>query len=154
MFRFLPLFLILLALPAMAAEVDWIEGCNVDGSRDLNTSPVVTTLNPGDYACAESGTQTDVTDELDVSQCDHIDVMQFTDPNGDGDDSLVSGVPEICSDLVDDDDSCNSMGLTAFSGNTFLEGLGARFFRVASAGTTDASANVRWEVRCVGRARE
>ncbi len=160
MYRYIPLILlatllacVFVAMPSGAAEDDWIKGCDVDGSFDLNTTPVTTLLQPGEVACAESITQTNVTDELNVSQCNHIDVIQYDDADGDGDVSTVTGTPQVCPDARDDDDSCTAMGLVAFVGDTFLEGLGARFFRVASGGTTD-TAPVRWEVRCVGRARE
>lgn len=151
--RLIAFLIILFAFPAMAAEDNWIQWCKVDASFDLLTAPVVTTLQPGERACAESITQTNVTDELDVSQCDHIDVIQYDDADGDADVSTVTGQPQVCPDARDDDQSCTAMGLTAFSGDTFLEGLGATFFRVASGGTTD-TAPVRWEVRCVGKAGE
>lgn len=151
--RLIILLITLLALPAWAAEDDWIKGCGVDGSFDLNTSPTTTTLQPGEVACAESVTQTNVTDELDVNQCKWVDVWQYDDADGDADVSTVTGQLQVCPDARDDDDSCTAGGISAFSGDDFVMGVGARFIRVASGGTTD-TAPVRWEVRCVGRARE
>ena len=153
--RFLAIMasLIFLAAPAFAAEADWIGGCNEDATtRALEATPVVLSLAPGERACAESITDTDVTDELDVSRCDEVDVFQFIDPDGDADDSTVSGQLEVCPSQIDDDDSCSDMGLTAFTGNTFTAGLGATYIRVAAAGTTD-TAEVRWEVRCSAPSR-
>jgi hypothetical protein len=134
-----------------AAEVDWIGGCNIDATFDLEATPIVTVLAAGSFACAETVTQTDVTEVLDVSQCDHIDVLQWDDADGDADLSTVVGQPQMCPNRTDDDDSCDAFALTEFAGNVYLEGLGANFFRIAATGTTD-TAPVRWEVRCVGRA--
>ena len=145
-----------LLLPGLssAGDVDWIKSCQQDGSRDLVTAAAfprseTTNLKPGQYACAESITATEVTDQLKVSQCNHVDVFQYDDPDGDADISTVVGQVQICPDSTDDDDSCSSFGLTEFSGDSFLEGLGATYIRIEVNGTTD-TAPVRWEVRCVG----
>jgi len=147
------LALLLCAPSAWAAEADWIEGCDEDSTtRALTTVNVTLSLAPGERACAESITATDVTDELNVGRCDEVDIFQYIDPDGAADDSTVTGQVEICPSVIDDDDSCDDFGITAFTGDTFLAGLGATYIRVAAAGTTD-TAEVRWEVRCSGPSR-
>ncbi len=154
MIRYIPFLLLLTLMPlqALAAEDDWIFGCNEDSNNDLLLVPVVIKLNPGEVACAESITQTNVTTTLDVTGCEYIDVFQWDDADGDADLSTVVGQPELCPDERDSDASCDDFGLAAFATDVFLQGLGARFFRVASGGTTD-TAPVRWEVHCHKRSR-
>lgn len=144
------LFLCVLLMSSTASAADWIDSCLQDSNRDLVTtsSSIVTTLTPGRYACAETITNTDDTTILSVGGCNHIDVFQYNDPDGDDDISTVTGQPQICPDNTADDSSCGNFGLAAFSGDVYLEGLGVSFFRVQAAGTTD-TAPVRWEVRCV-----
>jgi len=141
---------------AGAQEVNWIKSCQDDSSRDLVTTTAfpqseTTNLKPGQYACAESITATDVTANLNVSQCNHVDIFQWVDADGDDDDSTIVGQVQVCSNEFDDDSSCDSFGFVEFSGDSYLEGLGARYIRVEVNGTTD-TAPARWEVRCVGSA--
>lgn len=145
--------LVCLAGPVWASEADWIGGCNeVAATRALNTVPVVLTIAPGERACAQSVTATDVTAVLNVGRCDEVDVFQFIDPDGDADDSTLVGQVEICPSALDSDSACSDMGITEFSGNTFIAGLGATYVRIEVNGTTD-TAEARWEVRCSGPSR-
>ncbi|MEE8386106.1 MAG: hypothetical protein V3S01_09330 [Dehalococcoidia bacterium] len=143
---------LLLALPASAAEDDWIFGCAENATFDLLTAPTTTKLIPGEVACAESITQTNVTSNLDVGACEYIDVYQWPDADGDADVSTVVGQPQLCPNSQDDDQSCDEFGLAEFAADAFVQGLGARWFRMKSAGTTD-TAPVRWEVHCMRKGR-
>lgn len=147
--------LLLFAGPAFADSEAWIDGCNdspTANAHALLATPTTSALVPGERACAISATQTNETLVLDVSACNHVDILQFLDADGDGTESTVVGQVQLCPNSFDDDDACDDFGLTVFTASdTFLEGLGASYIRIASAGTTDADL-VRWEVRCIGRA--
>lgn len=146
---------LLLTGPALADSEAWILGCSdalTVNAHALLTSNPTTTLIPGERACATSATQTNETLVLDVTACNHVDVLQFLDADGDGTESTLVGQVELCPNIFDDDDACDDFGLTVFGANDeYLEGLGASYIRIKSGGTTDADL-VRWEIRCVGSA--
>ena len=146
---------LLVAGAASADSEAWISHCNESGTvndHNLQATPVITTLAPGERACAESVTQTNETSILHVGRCSQVDIFQYIDADGDGIDSTVTGQVQICPGNNDNDDSCDDFGLAAFTAaDVFLQGLGATYIRIASGGTTDAD-QVRWEVRCEGNA--
>lgn len=147
--------LFLLSSPAWADSEAWIAGCDDAATADdheLAAVTVTSALIAGERACTTSATSTNETLVLDVSACDHIDVFQFVDADGDGTSSLVIGQIQFCPNSFDDDDSCDDFEVTVFAAaDEIRAGLSASFVRIASAGTSDADL-VRWEIRCVGQA--
>lgn len=145
---------------ASPAESKWIRNCETATAGgglidDATASDRKTTqsLKPGQSACADSVTATDVTYNINVSQCNHVDVFQHIDPDGDADNSTIVGQVQLCSSKVDDDQSCADFGLTEFSGNDAIWGLGAIWMRIEVNGTTD-TAEARWDIHCVGNAQQ
>lgn len=158
MLRFILTVAAMLLITTGAAWADseaWIAGCSdspTANAHALLSETTTTRIVPGERACAVSNNQTNETLVLDVSACNHVDILQFLDADGDGTESTLVGQVELCPNSFDDDDACDDFGLTIFgAADTFLEGLGASFIRIKSAGTTDADL-VRWEVRCVAKA--
>jgi hypothetical protein len=154
------LFVLFWAGSASSAESKWVRNCETvavgGGLIDDTTASsrkLTQSLKPGQTACADSVTATDVTYNINVSQCNHVDVFQFIDPDGDDDDSTIVGQVQLCSSQADDDSSCADFGLTEFSGNDALWGLGAIWMRVEVNGTTD-TAEARWDIHCVGNAQQ
>jgi len=154
--------IVLLIAPEVASANDnaWIKNCEdtsvdsgvlIDDTDAANAGKLTTVLKPGHWACADSADATHETVILDVGQCNHVDIFQFDDAIGDGTNSTVVGQVQLCPNAKDDNQSCDSFGLAEFSGNSYLEGLGARKIRIESNGTTDADV-VRYEVHCIGSA--
>lgn len=147
--------LLLLVGTASADSEAWIAGCSdaeTVNAHALLAGPTTVKLLPGERACAISATSTNETLVLDVTDCDHVDVLQFLDADGDGTASNVLGQVQFCPNSFDDDDACDDFAITVFgAADETRTGLSTSFIRVASLGTTDADL-VRWEIRCVGRA--
>jgi len=149
---------VLLGLPVVTNAADWIRGCKESSSGVLATTatPGVfesTGLRPGQFACAETLTQTDNTDVLYIGDCAAVQVFQFDDPDGDADNSTVQGTPQLCPTLTPDDQACDTVpGGSILTGNDANYDVTGVWFRVVASGTTD-TALVRWVVLCSNSAR-
>lgn len=143
---------VLLGLPASGAE--WVRNCkDADLDGTLNTSGSgfdVNNLSPGGFACADSVSNSDDAEVIDIHQCENVDVFQFADPDGEGTDTAITGTVELCpsrSAVADLDEECApAPGTTVLSGNDAIYGLGGIWLRIEAGGS--GTEIVRWAIHC------
>jgi hypothetical protein len=73
---FLAMLSIWMAIPALAADLEWYEGCG--------SSPTVSAMRPGHVYCANPATNADITRTLGMLDCNNFDVTIFSDKTGAG----------------------------------------------------------------------
>lgn len=151
---------VLLGLPVSAAE--WIKSCKESAAGVLAVSTTtgvnaVNSLQPNQFACAETITATDDAEILYIGDCSEVHVFQFDDPAGDDDESTVVGTPQLCPtnqhNAAANDLACDTVpggaALVANDANYDVVGV---WFRVLAAGSTD-TVPVRWMAVCSDSAR-
>jgi hypothetical protein len=145
------LLAILASSTTHAAEDLWVKNCELDATFDLvaATGAGVVSLQPGEFACAESLTATNVTANVSIMDCLHVDITQFIDADGDADDSTVTGLVQICPNAEDDDQSCDEFAYTALTATEQEKNVQGQYVRIKSGGTSD-TAPVRWVLFCHG----
>lgn len=134
----------LFALSATRARAaDWLENC---GTR------VVSSLTPRNSACYSAASTNDDSGVLTVRDCENVDVLYFTDTDGNGTASTLTVALRSCPGTTADPDACwivEGLTLTGSAPAEAIYGLGAE--RVyADVSATGTVADPTLIVRCNG----